>query len=187
MFVKLLALLFSNVFVSFNILLCCRSLASKCGLKGENKQRKIWSLLVRSSTQMLRLSAPVIEPSVTRLSVPALEPKTHDQAYTTYTQYPHVALAPSHSLLRRGIIEQLSALERKHAQSSALGLHSSALGAIECTNFDLAAFILLINRTLIEFCKGDVLEAILELKHSVFHCLAFQSSFFLSSLHFLYA
>jgi hypothetical protein len=36
MFVKLLALLISNVLVSFSVLLCCRSLTSICGLKGEN-------------------------------------------------------------------------------------------------------------------------------------------------------
>jgi hypothetical protein len=35
MFVKLLVLLFSNVFISFSVLLCCRSLASKYGLKGD--------------------------------------------------------------------------------------------------------------------------------------------------------
>jgi hypothetical protein len=34
MFVKLLVLLFANVFVSLFVLLCCRSLASKHGLKG---------------------------------------------------------------------------------------------------------------------------------------------------------
>jgi hypothetical protein len=35
MFVKLLVLLFSNVFISFSVLLCCRSLVSKYGLKGD--------------------------------------------------------------------------------------------------------------------------------------------------------
>jgi hypothetical protein len=34
MFVKLLALLISNICISFSALLCCRWLASKCGLKG---------------------------------------------------------------------------------------------------------------------------------------------------------
>jgi hypothetical protein len=34
-FVKLLALLISNVLISFNVLLCCRSITSICGLKGE--------------------------------------------------------------------------------------------------------------------------------------------------------
>jgi hypothetical protein len=34
MFVKLLTLLISNVCISFSVLLCCRSLASKYGLKG---------------------------------------------------------------------------------------------------------------------------------------------------------
>jgi hypothetical protein len=38
MFVKLLALLISNVFVSFSVLFCCKSLASKCGLKGGKEQ-----------------------------------------------------------------------------------------------------------------------------------------------------
>jgi hypothetical protein len=40
MFVKLLVLLFSKIFVSFSVLLCCRSLASKCGLKGGKNQKK---------------------------------------------------------------------------------------------------------------------------------------------------
>jgi hypothetical protein len=35
MFVKFLVLLFSNVFVSFNVLVCSRLLNRKCGLKGE--------------------------------------------------------------------------------------------------------------------------------------------------------
>jgi hypothetical protein len=39
MFVKLLALVIYNIFVSFSILVCCRSLARKCGLKGGIEQR----------------------------------------------------------------------------------------------------------------------------------------------------
>ena len=39
MFVKLLVLLISNIFVSFSVLVCYRSLARKCGLKGGIKQR----------------------------------------------------------------------------------------------------------------------------------------------------
>jgi hypothetical protein len=35
MFVKLLALLFSNIFVSFSVLMCIRSLIEKCGLRVE--------------------------------------------------------------------------------------------------------------------------------------------------------
>jgi hypothetical protein len=34
MFVKILTLLFSNIYFSFSVLLCCRSLVSKCDLKG---------------------------------------------------------------------------------------------------------------------------------------------------------
>ena len=33
MFVKLLVLLFSNVFCSFSVLVCSRSLTDKCGLR----------------------------------------------------------------------------------------------------------------------------------------------------------
>jgi hypothetical protein len=40
MFVKLLVLLFSNVFVSFSVLMCCRSLMEKCGLKGGINQKE---------------------------------------------------------------------------------------------------------------------------------------------------
>jgi hypothetical protein len=75
MFVKLLAFLFSNVFVSFSVLLCCRSLASKWSLKGGNEQRKNWSLLVRSSAQSQRSSATVIE-----CTEPAIK-RTYIQAY----------------------------------------------------------------------------------------------------------
>ena len=39
MFVKLLALLISNVFVSFSALVCYRSLARRCGLNGGIEQR----------------------------------------------------------------------------------------------------------------------------------------------------
>jgi hypothetical protein len=41
----------------------------------EFRKRKMWSLLVCSITQELRLSAPAIERIETRLSVPAFEPK----------------------------------------------------------------------------------------------------------------
>ena len=40
MFVKLLVFFFSYVFVSSSVLLCCRSLKWKCGLKGGIKQNK---------------------------------------------------------------------------------------------------------------------------------------------------
>jgi hypothetical protein len=40
MFIKLLALLIFNVFVSFIVLLCCRLLASICDLKGEKEQNE---------------------------------------------------------------------------------------------------------------------------------------------------
>jgi hypothetical protein len=40
MFIKLLTLLISNVFISFIVLLCCRSLASICDLKGEKEQNE---------------------------------------------------------------------------------------------------------------------------------------------------
>jgi hypothetical protein len=40
MFVKLIALLISNVYISFSVLLCCISLALKCGLKGRIGQNE---------------------------------------------------------------------------------------------------------------------------------------------------
>jgi hypothetical protein len=40
MFVKLIALLISNVYISFSVLLCCMSLALKCGLKGRIGQNE---------------------------------------------------------------------------------------------------------------------------------------------------
>jgi hypothetical protein len=57
MFIKLLAFLFSNVFVSFSVLVCIRSFNRKCGLR---------SLLVR-------------------LSAAAIEPK-HDEIECIYTR-----------------------------------------------------------------------------------------------------
>jgi hypothetical protein len=45
-----------------------------------------------------------------------------DRAHSIYAHVSHVALAPSLSLLRHGNIEQLRALERKLARSSALTL-----------------------------------------------------------------
>ena len=92
-------------FYSFSVLLYCKSLASKCGLKGENGETKIRSLLVRSSAWMLQSSASMIEPSVMCSSAPILEPKTRDRVHTTYTRDPCVALAQLHSQLRLGIIE----------------------------------------------------------------------------------
>jgi hypothetical protein len=40
MFVKLLVLLFSNVFVSFSVLMCYKSLTKKCGLNGGINQKE---------------------------------------------------------------------------------------------------------------------------------------------------
>jgi hypothetical protein len=45
-----------------------------------------------------------------------------DRSHSTYARVSHVALAPSLSLLCHGNIEQLRALERKLARSSALTL-----------------------------------------------------------------
>jgi hypothetical protein len=53
MFVKLLTLLFFNVFVSFSVLLCCRSLIEKCGLKVPVSAIKHTEL--RSSAYALKL------------------------------------------------------------------------------------------------------------------------------------
>ena len=62
MFVKLLALLISNVFVSFSVLLCCKSLASKYGLKGG------------------------IDQNAHLVSASALERTRYDQAHCTQAQ-----------------------------------------------------------------------------------------------------
>ena len=61
MFVKLLALLISSVLVSFNVLVCCRSLAQKCGLKGEIEQRTNLVLVSALKRKGAAISAPTIE------------------------------------------------------------------------------------------------------------------------------
>ena len=63
MFVKLLVLLFYNVFASFSVLLCCRFYVWKCGLKGGIEQG--------------RELAPV---SVIERTVPAIERSPHQPA-----------------------------------------------------------------------------------------------------------
>jgi hypothetical protein len=73
MFTKLLDLLFSNVFVSSSVLLCYKSLASKCGLKGRKNQKE--DLVPVSALE--RMDA-MIEPSVMRSSAYALKPKSRD-------------------------------------------------------------------------------------------------------------
>ena len=94
MVIKLLALLISNVFDSFSVLLCCRSLAQWCDLKGGIEQR---TNLVPVSA--LERKGAAIEWEETRSSTPALEPKepgiecASDQAHSISTRYSCVALA----------------------------------------------------------------------------------------------
>jgi hypothetical protein len=62
MFVKLLALLFSNVFGSFWCLSVLQDINIKMQFKGGKKQRSRRSLSVRSSAQMLQSSTHALEP-----------------------------------------------------------------------------------------------------------------------------
>ena len=78
MFVKLLVILFSYVFVSFSVLLCCKTLTWKYGLKGVIKQKEnvvLVSVLDRTRT--------AIERAKTESSALALKPRSHDQAHST--------------------------------------------------------------------------------------------------------
>jgi hypothetical protein len=72
MFVKLLTLLFSNICVSFSVLVCCRSLVWKCGLKGGIKQKE--DVVPVSALDHTR---PTIERAKTRSSATTLKPKEH--------------------------------------------------------------------------------------------------------------
>ena len=78
MFVNLLILLFSYVFISFSVLLCCKSLTRKCSLKGGIKQKE--DVVPISALNRTRTSIEQVE---TRLSVPTLEPKSQDRAHST--------------------------------------------------------------------------------------------------------
>ena len=144
MFVKLLALLISNIFVSFSVLLCCRSLASICGLKGENDLKvKIWSPCQCARVQQTRLSMPACECVEPRSSTTALE----------RTPCQPVALASSHSCLCRGIIEWLRALEGTIYDQAHIGMCSSALTCDQAHPRDRQHIIFVINRTSFIICK----------------------------------
>jgi hypothetical protein len=88
--------------------LCCRSLASKCGLKGgigQNEDLVHANALEPSRQDQVRLHR------ARRASVRAQLPSsTRHEIERTPRQ--HVALAPSHSCLRHGILERLRALKR---------------------------------------------------------------------------
>ena len=145
MFVKLLALLISNVLVSFSVLLCCRSLTSICRLKGENDSK--WRFGVPASAlertmcdrahcaraQQTRLSAPACERAKPRSSVSTIEHKTSDRAHSTLAYCP----SPSLTCLRRGSSGAVMC-DRAHR-----GLHSSAQRVIERTHVTGSTFIFL--------------------------------------------
>jgi hypothetical protein len=90
MFVKLLTLLFSNVFVSFSVLVCKRSFNIKCSLR---------SLLVRSSAFAIKPKHDTIECIYTQAQEVEIE------YMTTSTRVTRVALAPSLTCLCLGNIE----------------------------------------------------------------------------------
>ena len=95
MFVKLLALLISNIFVSFSVLVCCRSLARIYGLKDGIEQRTNMvpvsalegkgAALEREDT---RSSVPTLKPKEPEIERTALERKIHDRVHATSATYP---------------------------------------------------------------------------------------------------
>jgi hypothetical protein len=102
-------LLISNVLVYFSVLVCCRVVQSKCGLKGRIEPRSVKSLLVRSITQELRSHeqsqdkrayARTREAAIERLCN-----RAHEQRSSTphVDRVSHVTLAAIASCLRRGI------------------------------------------------------------------------------------
>ena len=79
MFVKLLTLLFSNIFVSFSVYLCYRSFIIKCSLKGK---------LVPVS--VLDRTRAAIELTAMRSSALALKPKRpRSSAHYIHPRSPH--------------------------------------------------------------------------------------------------
>ena len=76
MFVKLLTLLISNIFISFSVLVCCRSLARRCGLKGGIEQR-----------------TNLVPVSVLKSKSATIERIIHDRVHSTSARYSCVALA----------------------------------------------------------------------------------------------
>ena len=88
-------LLISNVFVNFSVLVCCRLLARKYGLKGGIEQR---TNLVPVSA--LKRKGAAVEREDIRLSAPVLEPKeleikrkTYNRAHSSSAHKARVALA----------------------------------------------------------------------------------------------
>ena len=82
MFVKLLVLLISNVFVSFSVLVWCRSLAQKCGLQGGSEQRTNLALV-----SVLEHKGAVIERTYNRVRRDKSQ-GTRDRAHCARQQDP---------------------------------------------------------------------------------------------------
>ena len=82
MFVRLLVLLISNVFVSFSGLVCCRSLHSNYSLKGGIEQR---TNMVPVS--VLEHKGAAIKRTYDRARRDKIEHKIRDRAYVTSATY----------------------------------------------------------------------------------------------------
>jgi hypothetical protein len=118
-FVKLLAL-FSNVFASFSVFLCCSSLPSICGLKGGIKQ------------SVHKMPASAIEPSKEDRAHLHMSMQSQDRAQEPQSSACHisrisrVALAIALLPLQRcGLLEQLCVLECTNYDRAHIGLRLS--------------------------------------------------------------
>ena len=143
MFVKLLALLISNVLVCFSVLFCCRLLVSKCGLQDENfskctsspcqcpRAHYVWSSALRSN--------PVekIERTEPRSSAMCLSARS---AIKHMPHQPHISRCPSRHRFTPcavGILSGYVWLSALSCDRAHTGLRLSTLHMIERT-FDLA-------------------------------------------------
>ena len=144
MFDKLLALLISNVLVSFSVLLCYRSLTSICRLKGENDLK--WkfgvpaSALEPSRQNRVRLHASAQSQDRAQLRSSAL--------HVSLLPYLHRICVCAMGLLSGYICSSALTCDRAH-----MGLCLSALTCDRAHPCDRQHIIFVINRTLSHFCK----------------------------------
>ena len=118
----------------------------------------MWSLLVHSIAQELRLSTPTIERTKTRSSLEAtIERTPHNTEIPALPQ-------PITSLLRHENSEQLRALKRTFYDRAHIGMRSSALATIKRTHVTWQYIIFLINRTYCIFVEPTFVGAFQESK-----------------------
>ena len=154
MFVKLLALLISNVFVSFSVLMCCRSLAWKCGLKDGIEQRTNLVLISALERTCDRARRDKIERACTRAQ------GTRDRVQDPQSSACHISRISCVALAAIASPPVPWELWSGYVRSSAptcdlahIGLRLSAWTCDRAHPCDRHHIIFVINRTLSHFCK----------------------------------